>query len=122
MLKPGDFDWEKVFGQEGARWLHTGGILAALSDHCAGVVRAACQAARDPSRVPMAAASPAGELAATPRPSCSITRSGSMSVTTGTPLIQACRYEFGKPSTSEVLTSNFARPYKSLVSEYDRRP
>src|SRR5436853_2557853 len=31
-LKPGDFDWEEIFGQLGARWLHTGGIFAALSD------------------------------------------------------------------------------------------
>ncbi len=31
-LKPGDFDWDTVFGQLGARWLHTGGIFAALSD------------------------------------------------------------------------------------------
>ncbi len=31
-LKPGDFDWDEIFGQLGARWLHTGGIFAALSD------------------------------------------------------------------------------------------
>src|SRR5439155_19233249 len=31
-LKPGDFDWDHIFGQLGARWLHTGGIFAALSD------------------------------------------------------------------------------------------
>src|SRR6266498_3147423 len=31
-LKPGDFDWDKIFGQDGVRWLHTGGIFAALSD------------------------------------------------------------------------------------------
>lgn len=31
-LKPGDFDWESMFGpSNGARWLHTGGIFAALS-------------------------------------------------------------------------------------------
>ena len=29
-LKPGDIDWEKIFGEEGARWFHTGGIFAAL--------------------------------------------------------------------------------------------
>ena len=31
-LKPGDFDWDHIFGKVGVRWLHTGGIFAALSD------------------------------------------------------------------------------------------
>ncbi len=31
-LKPGDFDWDQIFGADGVRWLHTGGIFAALSD------------------------------------------------------------------------------------------
>ena len=31
-LKAGDFDWDHIFGGAGARWLHTGGIFAALSD------------------------------------------------------------------------------------------
>ncbi len=31
-LKPGDFDWDEIFGKLGVRWLHTGGIFAALSD------------------------------------------------------------------------------------------
>jgi 2-dehydro-3-deoxygluconokinase len=31
-LKPGDFNWDEIFGQHGVRWLHTGGIFAALSD------------------------------------------------------------------------------------------
>lgn len=30
-LKPGDFDWDHIFGKLGVRWLHTGGIFAALS-------------------------------------------------------------------------------------------
>jgi 2-dehydro-3-deoxygluconokinase len=30
-LKPGDFDWDVIFGQHGVRWLHTGGIFAGLS-------------------------------------------------------------------------------------------
>src|ERR1041385_3344078 len=29
-LRPGDLDWYRVFGQEGARWFHTGGIFCAL--------------------------------------------------------------------------------------------
>jgi 2-dehydro-3-deoxygluconokinase len=31
-LKTGDFDWDHIFGKLGVRWLHTGGIFAALSD------------------------------------------------------------------------------------------
>ncbi|HOC54525.1 MAG TPA: sugar kinase [Verrucomicrobiota bacterium] len=45
-LKPGDFDWDRIFGQLGARWLHTGGIFAALSDTTAELVLEAVQAAR----------------------------------------------------------------------------
>jgi len=30
-LKPGDIDWDQVFGKPGARWFHTGGIFCALS-------------------------------------------------------------------------------------------
>jgi 2-dehydro-3-deoxygluconokinase len=45
-LKPGDIDWDAVFGGMGARWLHTGGIFAALSGSTADVVLEAVQAAR----------------------------------------------------------------------------
>jgi 2-dehydro-3-deoxygluconokinase len=31
-MKPGDVDWDALFGREGARWFHTGGIFAALSE------------------------------------------------------------------------------------------
>lgn len=31
-LKAGDFDWQKIFVESGARWFHTGGIFAGLSD------------------------------------------------------------------------------------------
>ena len=31
LLKPGDFDWEAIFGA-GVRWFHSGGIFAALSE------------------------------------------------------------------------------------------
>jgi 2-dehydro-3-deoxygluconokinase len=30
-LKPGEIDWETIFGKQGARWFHTGGIFCALS-------------------------------------------------------------------------------------------
>src|SRR5262245_43467952 len=45
-LKPGDFDWERIFGEHGARWLHTGGIFAALSETTAALVIEAVQAAK----------------------------------------------------------------------------
>jgi 2-dehydro-3-deoxygluconokinase len=45
-LKPGDFDWDEIFGKYGARWLHTGGIFCALSDSTPEVALAAMQAAR----------------------------------------------------------------------------
>jgi 2-dehydro-3-deoxygluconokinase len=45
-LKPGDVDWEQVFGKEGARWFHTGGIFAALSESTPDVAREAMQAAK----------------------------------------------------------------------------
>ncbi|HHU52734.1 MAG TPA: sugar kinase [Clostridiaceae bacterium] len=37
-IKPGMIDWEKLFGEEGVRWFHTGGIYAALSEDAAAVV------------------------------------------------------------------------------------
>ncbi|HEY3103150.1 MAG TPA: sugar kinase [Pyrinomonadaceae bacterium] len=45
-LKPGDIDWEQIFGKEGARWFHTGGIFCALSETTAQVAREAIQTAR----------------------------------------------------------------------------
>jgi 2-dehydro-3-deoxygluconokinase len=45
-LKPGDFDWEQIFGKRGARWLHTGGIFAALSDTTPKLVIEAVQSAK----------------------------------------------------------------------------
>ena len=45
-LKPGDFDWEHLFGQLGTRWFHTGGIFAALSASTAELTVEAVQAAK----------------------------------------------------------------------------
>jgi 2-dehydro-3-deoxygluconokinase len=45
-LKPGDFDWDHIFGAVGVRWLHTGGIFAALSETTAALVLEAVQQAR----------------------------------------------------------------------------
>ncbi|MGD0309768.1 MAG: sugar kinase [Acidobacteriota bacterium] len=44
-IKPGDFDWEQIFGRDGARWFHTGGIFAALSESTPSVAEEAMQAA-----------------------------------------------------------------------------
>jgi 2-dehydro-3-deoxygluconokinase len=45
-LKPGDIDWENIFGNLGARWFHTGGIFCALSETTPEVAIEAMQAAR----------------------------------------------------------------------------
>ena len=45
-IKPGDFDWNEIFGRQGARWLHTGGIFAALSESTAEAVTEAVIAAK----------------------------------------------------------------------------
>jgi 2-dehydro-3-deoxygluconokinase len=44
-LKPGDFNWEKIFGELGVRWFHTGGIFAALSESTAALTIEAVKAA-----------------------------------------------------------------------------
>ncbi|GHB90391.1 sugar kinase [Cerasicoccus arenae] len=45
-MKPGDVDWDYIFGKCGARWFHTGGIFAALSDTTPDAVIEAVQAAK----------------------------------------------------------------------------
>lgn len=45
-LKPGDIDWDRLFGDLGVRWLHTGGIFAALSETAAETVIEAVTAAK----------------------------------------------------------------------------
>ncbi|MFQ3671807.1 MAG: sugar kinase, partial [Verrucomicrobiia bacterium] len=45
-MKPGDVDWDYVFGELGVRWFHTGGIFAGLSESTAALVVEATGAAR----------------------------------------------------------------------------
>jgi 2-dehydro-3-deoxygluconokinase len=44
-LRPQDVDWDHLFGTLGVRWLHTGGIYAALSETTPDVIAAALEAA-----------------------------------------------------------------------------
>ena len=44
-LAPGQIDWEHLFGELGVRWLHTGGIYAALSETTPEIVEEAFAAA-----------------------------------------------------------------------------
>jgi 2-dehydro-3-deoxygluconokinase len=46
-LQAGDIDWQEIFGAEGARWFHTGGIFSALSESTPAVVAAAMACARE---------------------------------------------------------------------------
>jgi 2-dehydro-3-deoxygluconokinase len=45
LLKPGDFDWDEIFGQ-GVRWFHSGGLFAALSETTSALIIDAMQAAK----------------------------------------------------------------------------
>jgi 2-dehydro-3-deoxygluconokinase len=45
-LEPGEVDWDGIFGTQGARWFHTGGIFAALSETTPLVAKEAMAAAR----------------------------------------------------------------------------
>ncbi len=45
-MRPAEVEWDRVFGREGCRWLHTGGIFTSLSESTAATVKAALQAAR----------------------------------------------------------------------------
>ena len=45
MLKPGDFNWDEIFGQ-GVRWFHSGGIYAALSETTGELIIEAMAAAK----------------------------------------------------------------------------
>lgn len=45
-MKKGDIDWDKIFGSDGVRWFHTGGIFAALSETTPDVIIEAVTAAK----------------------------------------------------------------------------
>src|SRR6516165_9437714 len=45
LLKPGDFDWPKIFA-DGLRWFHSGGIFAALSETTSELIVEGMQAAK----------------------------------------------------------------------------
>jgi 2-dehydro-3-deoxygluconokinase len=45
-VEPGSIDWNRIFAEEGVRWFHTGGIMAALSGSATEIVREAITAAR----------------------------------------------------------------------------
>jgi len=45
-LKKGDIDWEKIFGKDGVRWFHCGGIYAGLSPSTPEVIVEAIAAAK----------------------------------------------------------------------------
>ena len=45
-LSRGDIAWEKIFGQDGIRWFHTGGIFAGLSQTTPDVIIEAVTAAK----------------------------------------------------------------------------
>ena len=45
-LRPGDINWDEIFGKHGARWFHTGGIFCALSSSTPEVALEAMKSAR----------------------------------------------------------------------------
>ena len=45
-LEPGTIDWEQIFGKDGVRWFHTGGIYCALSETAPLVAQEAMEAAK----------------------------------------------------------------------------
>ena len=45
-IRPGEVNWDRLFGDEGVRWFHTGGIFAALASNTAETVIEAVEAAR----------------------------------------------------------------------------
>jgi 2-dehydro-3-deoxygluconokinase len=45
-LQPGAIDWDHIFGTEGVRWFHTGGIFCSLSEQLPQTARRAMETAR----------------------------------------------------------------------------
>lgn len=45
-MRPGEVDWEQIFGEQGARWFHCGGIFAGLSETTAELALEAMRIAR----------------------------------------------------------------------------
>jgi len=50
-IKPGEINWNKLFVEQGVRWLHTGGIFASLSENTREVVAEAVMAAHQAGTV-----------------------------------------------------------------------
>src|SRR3989440_5974798 len=46
-MNPGDVNWNKLFNEDGVRWLHTGGIFSALSESTRQVAAEAVKAAHE---------------------------------------------------------------------------
>jgi 2-dehydro-3-deoxygluconokinase len=45
-MAAGDVDWDRLFGERGVRWFHTGGICAGLSESTPGLINEALDSAR----------------------------------------------------------------------------
>ena len=46
-MLPGDVDWKQLFGEQGSRWFHTGGVFCALSEGTPAVAHAAMEEAHE---------------------------------------------------------------------------
>src|SRR5512143_1342593 len=47
-MRPGEVDWDALFGREGARWFHTGGSFCARSETTPLIAKEAIRCARKP--------------------------------------------------------------------------
>jgi 2-dehydro-3-deoxygluconokinase len=46
-MRAEDFNWKRIFEEQGTRWFHTGGIITALSESCAATVKTSLKAAKE---------------------------------------------------------------------------